>query len=355
MTVRLQTPPDRTARVHLEMPLLRRAMLPAVLGLLLVTIMPIGAGVADAATGRWTANCSLNVRSHPTTLATRRTRITENTAVASSGMVRGGSYLTTCRGSVSGHTWLAITAIGGRSVKSLFGVSTVYAAAALFRHTSTSATTTSISQGLFYGVDVSQWNGRIDFPRLKHTGRSFVIARATAGRLTTDSMYARNRAAALAHGMAVGAYHYAHPDRTFHDAIREADHFVAVAQIRHGMLIPALDLESGSSLGPTRLTAWVRAWLERVYAKTGVKAMIYTTRSFWADYLGDTTWFSQHGYKVLWIARWHSSRPIVPAQDWNHHGWSLWQYSDCGSVRGIPSQCVDLDVFRGWSLRSLRF
>jgi GH25 family lysozyme M1 (1,4-beta-N-acetylmuramidase) len=337
------------------MPLLRRAMLPAVLGLLLVTIIPIGAGIADAATSRWAANCSLNVRSHPTTLSTRRTRISQNTPVTSSGTVSGGSYLTPCRGSVSGRTWLAITAIGARSVKSLFGVSTVYAASALFRRTSSTATTTSISQGLNYGVDVSQWNGRIDFARLKHTGRSFVIARATAGRLTTDSTYARNRAAALTLGIAFGAYHYAHPDRTWHDAVREADHFVEVAKLRHGMLIPALDLESGSSLGPKRLTAWVRTWLERVYARTGVKAMIYTTRSFWADYLGDSTWFAQHGYRVLWIARWRSSRPIVPAEDWNHHGWSLWQYSDCGSVPGIPSRCVDLDVFRGWSLRSLRY
>jgi GH25 family lysozyme M1 (1,4-beta-N-acetylmuramidase) len=240
-------------------------------------------------------------------------------------------------------------------VKSLFGVSTVYAAAALFRRAATTATTASLAPPPFYGVDVSQWNGRIDFARVKRTGKSFVIARATVGRLITDSRYAQNRAAALAARIAFTAYHYAHPDRTWHDAIREADHFVEVAKLRHGMLLPALDLETGSRLGPTRLREWVRTWLARVYAKTGARAMIYTTRSFWASYLGDSSWFAAHGYRVLWIARWNSGRPIVPAEDWNHHGWSLWQYSDCGSVPGISSPCVDLDAFRGRSLATIRY
>ena len=324
------------------MPNLRRVALPAALAVFLLTLLPLGVGFADAATGGWTANCDLNVRSQPTTLSTRKARLARGTIVTASGKVTGGSYGTTCGKTVYGKQWLVITAIGGKSVKSLYGVSKVYAASALFR-----ATATSSPSPYRYGVDISQWNGVIDFRKVRDSGRQFVIARATAGRLTTDSTYARNRRGALAAGLAFTAYHFANPDRMAGDARLEADHFIAVAQLRHGMLVPALDLEVGSRLGPARLNRWVRTWLERVHDRLGVKPMIYTTQSFWQTAMGDTSWFVKNGYKVLWIAHWDTTYPRVPADRWGGYSWSIWQYSDCGHVPGIPSRCVDLDKFHG--------
>src|SRR5258706_4149328 len=133
---------------------LRRVALPAAIALLLLTLLPIEAGLADAATSRWTANCTVNLRSHPTTTATRRTRIATGQVVTASAKVSGGWYSTTCGKAVSGHTWLAITAIGSRTVKSLYGVSTVYAASALFRQVAPPA--------CLYCLDICQWNGTID-------------------------------------------------------------------------------------------------------------------------------------------------------------------------------------------------
>jgi lysozyme len=327
------------------MPLARRFTLPALLALLLVTIIPIGAGIADASTSRWSTNCSVNVRSRPYVGATRRIRVAGGTVVTVSRKVTGGWYSTTCQKAVSGRTWLAITAIGGRSVKSLFGVTTVYAASALFR---------LASSGYIYGIDVSQWQGDINFKKVRASGKEFVIARATAGRFITDSAYARNRSRALAAGIAFTAYHYAHPDLSWRDARLEADHFLAVAKLRHGMLLPALDLESGSRLGTERLQRWVRTWVKRVYARTGVKPMIYTTETFWHDYMGNTPWFAVNGYRVLWVAHWDASRPKVPAESWDGASWTIWQYSDCGRVPGI-AHCVDLDRFRGPDLDAIRW
>lgn len=327
------------------MHLLRRVALPAALAVLLVTLIPLEVGFVDAATTRWTANCTVNVRSHATTASTRRGRITTGTAITVSKQVTGTWYSTTCGKAVSGRTWLAITSIGGRTVRSLYGVSTVYAAARLFREVP--------ARRSIYGVDVSQWNGTIDFGRVRASGHEFIIARATAGRLITDSAYARNRAGALKAGLAFTAYHYAHPDLSFHDAIREADHFIEVAQLRPGMLVPALDLEVGAKLGPDRLQAWVKAWVKRVYQRLGVKPMIYTTASFWEYAMRDTTWFGQNGYRVLWIAHWDTSSPAVPAVNWAGAWWTIWQFSDCGRVSGIPSRCVDLDKFRGSDLSAI--
>ncbi len=333
------------------MPIGRRLAWPTVLALLLVTLVPIGTGSAAAASSGWVVNCEANVRARPTTTAARWTAIPINTAVTVSATVSGGAYATTCKGRVSGHSWFAITAIGGRSAKSLFGVSTVYAAGALFRSTSSGATATSSA----FGIDVSRWNGRIDFAKVRASGRTFVLVKATEGRLYTDDAYARNRAAAMSAGLVVGAYHYAHPDLAAGDATLEADHFIAVAGLRHGMLLPVLDLESGASLGTAGLQRWVETWLTRVYPRLGVRAIIYTTPGFWQSAIGDTRWFADNGYRVLWVAHWDASTPKVPGSGWGGRSWTLWQYSECGTVPGMTSRCVDLDRFQGPGLASITY
>jgi GH25 family lysozyme M1 (1,4-beta-N-acetylmuramidase) len=332
----------------------RRFAIPITLALLLVTLIPAGAGFADAATSRWAANCAVNVRVRPTTLSTRKIVIAPNTLVTISGEVRGGAYRTICRTSVSGAAWLAITAIGSRSVSSMFGFKVLYAASALFHLTTAATTATTTSSGLIYGIDISRWNGRVDFLTVRASGRRFVIAKATEGRLYVDDAYVRNRAGATAAGLAFGAYHYAHPDGTPGDATAEADHFVTAAGFRDGMLIPALDLESGQALGVTRLQNWVATWLRRVYARTGIKPMIYTTPGFWQSYMANTSWFANNGFRVVWVAHWDARSPATPAGNWGGHAWTFWQYSSCGKVSGI-SGCVDLDRFSGTDLSTFKF
>ncbi|HEV2005117.1 MAG TPA: glycoside hydrolase family 25 protein, partial [Candidatus Limnocylindrales bacterium] len=263
------------------MTIARRFAAPIALALLLVTLIPLGVGLADAATARLAANCAVNVRARPTTLSTKRTVVATNTLVTVTGTVKGGAYMTTCHKAVSGSSWYAISAIGSRSVSSLFGVKVVYAASALFRSTTTTAGPAAgvaygPTYGPSYGIDVSRWQGTIDFKKVRAAGKRFVIAKATEGRLYTDDAYARNRAGAIAAGLTFTAYHFAHPDGSRGDASLEADHFVAIAGLRHGMLIPALDLENGQTLGTVGLQTWVKTWLNRVYTRLGVKAMIYT-------------------------------------------------------------------------------
>jgi GH25 family lysozyme M1 (1,4-beta-N-acetylmuramidase) len=323
-----------------------RAGVPIVLALTLLTIVPIGPGIADAAGTRMTANCEVNARLRPNVYSRIRVKLGAWSVVTVAGTVAGGWYQAGCNGSVRGRYWYAISVIGNRSVRSLYGMPTLYVAAGLFR---------SASEGSTAGMDVSQWNGSIDFARARASGVRFVYLRATAGGLTTDSSYARNMARAGAAGLAVGAYHYAHPDLFPGDAIREADHFVATAHLAHGMLLPALDLETGQRLGTARLQRWVMTWLARVYQRTGAKAVIYTTQSFWQSYMDNSTWFAAHGYRVLWVARWATTTPRVPAAGWGGYGWSMWQYTDCGRVPGVSSDCVDLDRFRGTDLWSLIF
>jgi GH25 family lysozyme M1 (1,4-beta-N-acetylmuramidase) len=316
--------------------------LPLVLALLIV---PLAVGVTDATSASYASNCQSNLRSRPDLGASIRRIIPIDTVVTVSGKVLGGWWKADCKTTVHGSYWFKITAINGRSVSSILGVGAVYGATGLFRLT---------GSGYAEGIDVSHWQGTIDFAKAKAAGKTFVIAKATEGNSWTDASYARNRSAALAAGLKFTGYHFARPSTKWGDATSEADHFVKVLGLKHGMLVPALDLEVSGGLGVTALRSWVKTFLGRVYARLGVRPMIYTTASFWTTYMGNSTWFTANGYKVLWIAHWKATPPSVPASDWGSQSWQFWQYSSCGSVAGITG-CVDLDRFKGSDFSGVTF
>src|SRR5207249_7039033 len=112
------------------------------------------------------------------------------------------------------------------------------------------------------------------------------------------------------------------------------------------------DLERTGGLSHTKLVNWMWDWLKEVRARTRVKPIIYTSPYGWMDRTGNTEQFADAGYK-LWVAHWFVSSPTVPAHDWGGHGWTFWQYTDCGHVSGIGG-CVDLDRFAGTSLTRVR-
>jgi lysozyme len=202
------------------------------------------------------------------------------------------------------------------------------------------------------GIDVSWHQGAIDWRRVAAAGKRFAFVRASAGTLTADTNYAANVAGARAAGLVVGSYHYANPDLKPDDAAHEAAWFLHNATVPSGDLVPVLDLEISNGLDPDSLTRWARTWLTQVTAATGVRPIIYTMPNFWSSYMGDTSWFADNGYQVLWIAHWTArDQPLVPSSSWSGNGWAFWQYSSTGSVPGIDG-AVDLDRFNGSALPS---
>jgi lysozyme len=205
--------------------------------------------------------------------------------------------------------------------------------------------------GHLLGIDVSHWQGKITWRSVSADGVRFAIAKATEAQTFVDPQYARNRLRAVQHGVLFGAYHFARPDRSANDAIKEADHYLSVARLAGRHIIPVLDLETTGGLGPRALIKWARAWVQRVESRLGVKPMIYTSPYFWRDNLNNTGWFAENGYR-LWIAHWRAREPMVPAANWGGRGYSVWQVSDCGGVSGIRG-CVDVDLFRGTDMSGL--
>jgi len=337
---------------------------------------------------RKTACDSVSIRTSASTSGTKKATLPAGAKVTTVGTVSGGSWSTTCAGkAVAAKTWYAVKTVNGTSVSSLYGVSTVYAATGLFVvWTSESTASTSSPKptptptpkpsptasatpdpsasaaptptptfppaaGYWEGVDVSHWQGTIDWAKVKVAGKRFAYLKASEDIDFVDNTYATNRAQAKAQGIKVGAYHFARPNTVPGDAVAEANWFVKVAAPVSGELIPVLDLEVTGGLSTTQLQNWSKAFLDRVYTLTGVKGAIYVSPSFWTNNAGNWSGLASAGYKVLWIAHWTTaSQPTVPANNWGSNSWTFWQYTSSGTVSGISGR-VDLDryKFTTWS------
>ena len=207
------------------------------------------------------------------------------------------------------------------------------------------------------GIDVSNWNGAINWSKVAHAGYRFAFAKATEGTGYTDKTYAPNRNRSESAGLVFGAYHFAQPAGASPaaatvSAIKQANHFLAVAGPQPGELPPVLDLEATGHLPKKRLLTWTLAWLGQIEASTGVQPFLYTSPLFWKGSLGDSTAAAAAG-TGLWIAHWTSKgSPSVPAQNWNGGGWRFWQWTNCLSVPGID-HCTDGDRMNGANLASV--
>ncbi len=223
----------------------------------------------------------------------------------------------------------------------------VAAALGMFAFPAGSAAATEQAKGL----DVSHWNGVIDWIRVAGDGYTFIFGKATEGFTLTDPTYSINRAGTEGFGLRFGAYHFARPSGTTDaaataSAIQQADHFVDVAQPQATELPPVLDLETTGGLKSTRLKLWTRAWLDEVYARIGVQGLIYASPNFWKSALANSANFAAAGNR-LWIAHWtKNAAPLVPAGNWGGQGWTFWQWTDCSTVPGF-AHCSDGDRMNG--------
>jgi lysozyme len=207
------------------------------------------------------------------------------------------------------------------------------------------------------GIDVSRFQGPIDWPSVAASGIRFAFVQASRGsgadctvkpaQCGPDPFFATNRLAAESSGIRVGAYHraFASGGTTADaraDAIAEADVFLAqVGSLQPGELVPVLDAESPfTGMTASTLRTWIRVWVKRVAKRLGRKPMIYTNATSWSA-TGNTLEFARAKYP-LWVAQWSVSRPTVPASNWGGHGYSVWQFTSSGTVPGISGK-VDMD------------
>ncbi|HEX9103981.1 MAG TPA: GH25 family lysozyme [Polyangia bacterium] len=190
------------------------------------------------------------------------------------------------------------------------------------------------------GIDVSEFQGAINWPAVKAAGKDFAFIRVSDGTYQ-DPKFDSNWAGAKAAGLLRGAYQFF---RASDDPIAIADQFLArMGTLGQGDLPPTLDVEVTDGQSATTIRTNMEAWLAHVEQKTGRIPFIYVSPGFWPS-LGSP---NESHYR-LWVANWQVTCPNTPT-GWSN--WQMWQTADNGSVGGI-SGAVDLDEFNG-SLQQL--
>lgn len=185
------------------------------------------------------------------------------------------------------------------------------------------------------GIDVSEFQGSINWSAVKASGHQFAFIRVSDGTYQ-DPSFASNWAGAKAAGLIRGAYQFF---RASDDPIAIADQFLArMGTLGDGDLPPTLDVEVTDGQSATTIRTRMEAWLAHVEQKTGRVPFIYVSPGFWPN-LGSP---NESHYR-LWVANWQVSCPNTPT-GWST--WQMWQKADNGSVSGISGN-VDLDEFNG--------
>jgi lysozyme len=202
------------------------------------------------------------------------------------------------------------------------------------------AGTTASSSAQVHGIDVSHFQGTVDWHQVAGTGVAFAFMKATQGITTVDSMFNQNWNAVKSAGLLRGAYHFYQPGD---DPVQQAEHFLTVVPHAQGDLPPVLDIETAGSSTPAQIVQGITTWLDTVQQGTGRTPILYTGKSFW-----NTLGTASFGGYPLWIAEYGVSTPVLPS-GWSR--WTFWQYSESGTIAGVSGQ-VDLDLFQG-SLQAL--
>ncbi|TGD77855.1 glycoside hydrolase family 25 protein [Hymenobacter wooponensis] len=184
-----------------------------------------------------------------------------------------------------------------------------------------------------HGIDVSAYQGRIDWSKVAEHQVRFAFIKASEGVTLRDPRFRRNWKQAHAAGIYRGAYHYFQPD---YDGARQANLFTRQVPLMPGDLPPVLDVEHPQFHDVHKMRKGIATWLRLVERHYGVRPILYSNYSFYRRYLAGH--FDEY---PLWLAHYEVDQPKLP-----RNRWIIWQHSDEAYVPGIKGT-VDFNVFQG--------
>ncbi|MGB8510632.1 MAG: GH25 family lysozyme [Pyrinomonadaceae bacterium] len=201
---------------------------------------------------------------------------------------------------------------------------------------------TGYNEGDIRGIDVSHFQGVINWQRVSASNVAFAFTKATDGVGAQDTFFTANYASIKSNGILRGAYHFFRPQL---DAKAQADSFLhVVKQLEPGDLPPAIDVEVDGGKSASLIVKGVTTWIAEVEQALGRTPIIYTNASFWNSQVGGSSAFSEH---PLWVAHYTSKpKPNIPQGFANY---TIWQFTSLGvsAVNGISGAGLDLDRFNG--------
>ncbi|KAJ7561255.1 hypothetical protein O6H91_03G020300 [Diphasiastrum complanatum] len=200
------------------------------------------------------------------------------------------------------------------------------------------------------GMDVSSYQGNVDWTTAFNNGAKFAYVKATEGTGYTNPYFAQQYDGSFNVGMIRGAYHFGRPDIS--NGATQANFFVqnGGGWSGDGFTLPgALDIEynpsCGSSctpaqtcynLGQAAMGSWISDFVNTYHSATGVWPVIYSTASWYNQCVGTSGDFSANC--PFWLAC-YCSNPTSYPYHWGYY--TFWQYASSGTFPG------DQDVFNG--------
>lgn len=188
---------------------------------------------------------------------------------------------------------------------------------------------------LYEGIDVSVYQGNIDFKKVKEAGIEVVYIRSSQGFSYIDSYFERNYQKAKENGLKIGFYHYV-TARSNEEAKRQAQFFVSLISGKSVDCRLAMDFETFGELSKRQINEIGLTFMKTVEELSKKQVILYSNA-----YTARNTWEGEVTNYPLWIAEYGVSRP-EDAINWK--SWAGWQYTDEGRVNGI-SGYVDRDKF----------
>lgn len=191
------------------------------------------------------------------------------------------------------------------------------------------------SSTIYQGIDVSSWQGNIDFSSVKNAGIDIVYIKSSEGRSYIDPYFERNYQNAKANGLKVGFYHYV-TARTVEQAREQANFFARVISGKEPDCRLAMDFESFGNLSVSQINEISKAFLETLQSATNKEVLIYSN-----SYSARTIFSRDLVIYPLWVANYGVSEP-GGNDKWDT--WVGWQYTSTGRVSGISGN-VDRNQF----------
>jgi lysozyme len=191
-----------------------------------------------------------------------------------------------------------------------------------------------------HGVDVSRWQGDIDWPKLKTEGANFAFIKATDGGDHIDPMFMQNWRATKQAGVRRGAYHFFYWCRT---AGEQADWFIRNVPRNPEALPPVIDVEWNHESSckrrpsPEKVREKMQVFMDKLERHYGKRPIIYTAPDFYEDNLKGA--FKGHPF-------WLRSVAVHPSKIYPGRKWMFWQYSGSGVSHGVEGR-IDLNTYNG--------
>ena len=193
------------------------------------------------------------------------------------------------------------------------------------------------------GVDVSEYQGEVDWDKIKNQGISFAFIKATEGSNSKDSCFDKNYEKLKTMDMLLGCYHFFSFESSGEEQAKNYIEAVGNIENDDSIMLPIIDVEfydyyKKAKPSKTWVIEQLQVMLEDLEETYRIKPIIYTTMEFYDYYIDGN--FSDYD---IWI------RDIITKPNLENGDWKFWQYTGRGRLDGYNGEekFIDLNVFNG--------